>query len=225
MLSSRRRQQRRLRGASPYQGFYSRSSLALRLVSRGWLARLLLEVLFGHDVVTSLDSLTRRLNFLRVEHQGRSVADHPDNKAIRFFRECSGQIIQLPYFLPVDLVHDAGAIGREIGVRRIRKNVCQDNDFGMLEIELFDNEVIKVMPDSNVERLENFDEIEGEGLEDEPAIHDVARFHVIAVRQIGIRPDRPQFDRYGQWFFVAPNIELHLVTPKLALDDFGHIDA
>ena len=66
---------------------------------------------------------------------------------VHLFRERRREIIQLLDFFAVDLVNDAGAVGSQIGVRRIRQNVRQNDDFGMLEVNLFDDEVIEEMPD------------------------------------------------------------------------------
>ena len=69
--------------------------------------RLFFQILLRENVVTGLDSFTRRFHLFRIEHERRPVADHVDDETFRRFRECFRQIIQRANFLAVDFIDDA----------------------------------------------------------------------------------------------------------------------
>src|SRR5436305_396489 len=90
----------------------------------------------------------------------------------------------------------------------------------MLEINLLDHEVVEVMPDAHICWLKGIDQIERERLKNETAVNDVARLHIVTVCEIQIGPDRAELDRRAGRFFVAPNVELHLVSFEFALEHY-----
>ena len=181
--------------------------------------------MFHSYVVAGFDSLPGRFHFLRVEHERRSVPNHAHDKAVRRLRESLRQIAQRPDFFPVDLIDDAGAVRGEISIRRIGQNVCQDYDFGMFEVDLLDDQVIKIMPDAEIARLICVDQVEGERLEQKAAVKHIARPHIIGVREIKIRPDRTELDLDRERFLVAQDFELHDIAFEFSFDHFGHFDA
>ena len=91
--------------------------------------------------------------------------------------------------MAIDLVDDAGPIGSEISVGRIGQDVGQDDYFRMLQVNLFRDEIIEIMPDADIGRLIRLDQIERERLKQQAPIDDVTRAHVISMRQVRIRPD------------------------------------
>ncbi len=95
----------------------------------------------------------------------------------------------------------------------------------MFQIDLLGDEVIEVMPQTQILRLIRLHHVERERLKKEAAVNHESRRGVVGVPLKKIWPKRLQFDRHAQRLLVAHEVEFHFVALEFSLHHFRHLHA